>query len=261
MDESLESALLTIKKLFALSKKNSNENEAASAAAKAQELLIRYNLSEEQVNKTQDRPPEPVIGNFYTGHRTGQNVQQWKVLLAFDVAAGNLCKALSHSQGERIEWIGKKSNIEVAQYLYETLLADLERISEETWKTITELRLLEKKHHVSLFKGNTDLRFVHGKTWRNSFYLGAVETIGARLRQGLNTLKEENNILALIVVADQEVANYIRQKYPRMGKFGRNNTAHSSSGYASGRATGESIQFKRGINGAGGSHGPKLITG
>jgi len=69
-EPNMDAILDKIAKLLSLAAKNTNENEATSAAAKAQELLTRYNLDVAAVERTQGRTSgkreeAKVTGGFY----------------------------------------------------------------------------------------------------------------------------------------------------------------------------------------------------
>lgn len=69
------SALEKIEKLFRLAAKNTSPEEAATATAKAQELLTLYNLDSDSVGKTgasadQRREQKVIKGGMYAYQRT-----------------------------------------------------------------------------------------------------------------------------------------------------------------------------------------------
>lgn len=237
-----------IKKLIALSKRNTNENEAASAAAKVQELLLQYNLSMSQVESKDYEKREHVKHEYRSIFQ--QNRINWKIDLANTVARANLCNILT--SGARLIWIGKPSNIEVSEFLFTTLAHDLEDICDKRWADIQKLRTLEKVHGTTLFQDHS-LRYVHGKTWKNSFYYGAIATINQRLNETKKNLSANPDMKALIVVNDKEVEQYIKQTWPRLGHNNYSLNLYGSA-YESGKAAGRTIQFKQGM-GAGGSKG------
>ena len=230
-----ESIISKIHKLLALATSD-NENEAALAAAKAQSLLIEYNVSDEELEEYSTVKNEKVV-EVRTYGKTRSRIK-WRVNLAFPIARANLCKVIM-SSGSSLIWIGKKTNIEVAQYLYDTITADLERIADREWKNVGA--------HLS-----------HGKTWKNSFYYGAIEVIEDRLSTNLIALKEVPANNALIVHNDVDIADYVKVKYPKLYSTYTSINRRDYSGYQSGRTAGRSIQFGRGM-GAGGSIGPKLL--
>lgn len=251
-DESV--ILKRIKKLLALSQHNQNEAEAASAAEKAQELLIRYNLSMESVDNTTLDKVEKVEQQRHKLNSDGElNTARWKVLLAFSVATGNLCTAI-HS-GRRgsttVTWVGKPSNIEVARYMFDTLVQDLEQIADNKWKQILTLRKLQEDNPEFKLFSDPELKYIHGKSWKKSFFLGAYRAIHLRLNSGMSNLKADPNINALIVVNDKDLSEYVKTQWPRLGTYGYGGTDYDRSGYNSGYATGKDISFRKGLNGGG----------
>ena len=253
-----EKLLLKIKKLLALSKKNDNEEEAASAAAMAQEILLRHNLSMEMVDGVQLDNREKVTQEYYSKHRDAdaRNVAGWKSYLAFVIAKANLCDLIR--EGRNLIWIGTPTNIEISQYLFETIAHDLQEMADDRWNQILTIRELEKIHGVNLFT-LPSLRTVHGKSWKQGFFMGAIDTIKRRLNEGLNKLRTESAINALIVVHDADLMAYRESMFPHLRKGG-SITNGASSGYKSGRAAGEEITFKTGVS-SGGNLSTKLLKG
>jgi hypothetical protein len=261
--ENNESVILKIKKLFALARKNPNPHESEAAAAKAQELLLRYNLSEQELDAFRSKQ-ERITRQFYTGHQSPKGLQEvrWKIQLADAVAKNNLCKVVHHPYLKKISWIGTESNIEISKFLYETLVYDIEFLADKLWKDIMTLRELERTHEgMNLFK-DPSLRTVHGRVWKKSFYLGMVKSLGERLTQNLNNLKADANINALVVSNSQALKEFVDQEFGRLGRgnWGSGGQLNGSA-YRTGIEKGKTIQFKKGVSGYGGSIGPKQIGG
>lgn len=251
--EEAESIVSKIKKLMALSK-SSNENEAASAAAKAQELLLKYNI---ELSEIQDTTVETKLTKEFL-ELFGRNEVTWKKHLAHGVANANLCKGVGSGNG--MYFLGKKHNIEIAIYMYQTLVNDLERIADEKWQQILVLRELAAKYPKVEIFSDYSLAYVHGKTWKASFYAGAVKTIRERLEENLTELKINNeNMMALVTTEDKQLQVYMKQEFPKLVS-GRSLHANYRSAYESGRRAGHDIQFKRGV-GAGGSYGGAHLLG
>lgn len=262
MTESSDAIIQKIKKLFALARKNPNPFESESAAAKAQQLLLEYNLSEEQLDAFRSKE-ERITKQFYEGHQTPNGLQEvrWKIQLADAVAKNNLCKVIHHPYLKKISWIGTEPNIEISKFLFETLVWDIEHIAEKLWKDILLLRKAEQDSGLTLFTDGT-LRTVHGRVWKKSFYLGMVKSLSTRLTENLSTLKVNNNINALIVINDQAIKQFIFNEFGRLGRGNWSTGGQfNNAAYASGVKQGRSIQFRKGVTGYGGSVGPKLLGG
>jgi len=242
MTDDQEAILSKIKKLLALATSD-NENEAAIAAAKAQTLLIEYNISQEELDSFNDAKSEKVIQVQADG-KNRHNRSAWYDHLAYTVAKANLCNLLVSGSG--VIWIGKKTNIEVAQYIFENLVRDLSRICDTAWGIILKIQKLDPTQPK-----------VHGKIWKNNFYHGANQSISDRLRANLVQLKAADNVMALVVRNDIELNEYMHVNYPRLGHISTHYNSNRS-GFDAGKSAGRSVQFGRGL-GAGGSSGPKLL--
>lgn len=264
MDTPDEKIIEKIRKLLALAT-SSNEHEAALAAAKAQDLLFRHNLEMSQIERAGMTRPDP----YTTIYEQNITRAEWKIDLANSVARANLCKIIL-SRGT-IVWMGKESNLEVAQFVNATLVQDLERIANEKWALMLGIRNLIEKNPELINSPQfaeymtpqqiRELQDIHGKAWKNSFYMGAVIAIRERLLANLETIKASaSNMNALIVVNGNELANYVHQQFPRLGThYGGSSTIHGGA-YSMGKAAGATLQFRNGI-GSGGNHGTRQIGG
>lgn len=147
-----ESILEKIRKVAGYTK-SSNPNEAAVAAAKLTEMLLKYNLDASQISQSMEKPDPFDRTNT---DDDGKRLPDWHIDLAVAIARANLCKVVI--SGSRLIWLGRKSNLEVAQYIYHTTCEDLVRIAAATWSLL------------SAFAKQEEIDIVHGKTWKNSFY-------------------------------------------------------------------------------------------
>lgn len=241
MDEN-EVILSRIQKLLRLST-SSNPNEAAVAAGKAQELLLKYNLSMTQVEGYSAEKQEPIIEDI---QRFGKNLVDWKFSLAHVVARNNLCQVFS--RGNSIVWVGRDTNMQVARFLTDTLIADLERLGTQYWNGVLLLRKL------GLAQGES--AYIHGRVYKSGFYTGAIEVIKERLRASKQSLTVDPDMNALVVREDDAVALFVKNNYNLHYSSRYLNT--NAAGYSAGREAGGLVSFKTGV-GAGGSSAPKMI--
>jgi hypothetical protein len=164
----IDRVLSKIRKLQALSE-SPNANEAASAAAKIQDMLFQHNLT------LADVPGEDTDSRKYI--MEPYNLMQvasldtnmvWRRQMLNSIAQFNFCRTIiSHKTkarkgavNEAVCIIGRKENIEVVEYLYEYLVSEIYRLGEIEWNT----------------RGFISSR-VPRKQYLNSFYMGCVSAV------------------------------------------------------------------------------------
>lgn len=116
----MEKILNKVKNLLDLASNNPNENEAAAAALKAQELMAKYNIELEQLDEKKENR-EIIREIYYASNK--HEMKQWKFGLA-DVVANNFrCKYWTINKKD-IVFYGYKEDANIAlqvfTFLYET---------------------------------------------------------------------------------------------------------------------------------------------
>lgn len=161
MEEKREKIIKKIKKLLSLSK-SQNENEAISAALKAQKLMVQYDVEERELERNTKK--EKIIETRYevgTGDK-------WKYSLANLIAVNFRCECYYQARSVMI-FYGHETDAVVAKNVYEYLFNIGKRLGK---------------------------RLVH-KTWRegkstkgvyNSFVRGFVDGIKTKLEQQCKAL-------------------------------------------------------------------------
>lgn len=168
-----ESIISKVQKLLRLSTANNNAEEAASAAAKAQQLIDEHNLSAAMLALDSAEPTvsldEPIV-NFNDAplHRA-ERLSRWRSQLAMSIAKFNGCM-IWRQRGD-LKIIGRPTDAETVRYLFGWLEREVERLA-------------------------TDYGKGFGKSWRDNFRLGVVETIAAKLAQQHQTFTEQTQAAA-----------------------------------------------------------------
>lgn len=226
--------------------KSDNPNEAAVAAAKLTEMLIKHNIDLSQIPTT-ERVRDPfVMHDIKTDNR--QRIPEWKVTIGFTVAKSNLCRMILSYDGREMHWLGRESNVEVAKFIYDTCTRDLQYMADNLWLAIKAALAAT---------GETT---IHGRTWKVDFLDGAAVGVQKKLREEMAKWRGDNTeVNALIVLNDKEVDTYVRSMFPSLGSHSGKNV-RSSNAYGLGVIAGQNITFKSGV-GHGGSTGPKQIKG
>ncbi len=207
-----------VRRLLALST-SSNEHEAAAAAAKAQELLHRYNLSMADVSAAErpDYGREIVdIGNSAS----------WRGVLLQAIAKPNGAYVVGLGAG-RYAIIGQPHTIEVCRYLYEYLSREIDRLADQAW---------------SRYSGYES----SSRRWKTSFRFGAVSIVADRLQRQRQAQEAEPESRALIIRDDAAVKAAVTRYYPRLAQQ-RVRAGTSSSGYRAGQQAGASMGLHTGI--------------
>jgi hypothetical protein len=206
----MENVVGLIQKLLALSK-SPNENEAAAAMAKAQELLIKYNLDMATVQTpTKQDSDEAGMMNEIVDF---SDFEKWQSILINAVSTRNFCKIIRIS-GEEFHILGKKANVRSVEAMY-------------NWLEPQIIRLIDQ----SGFKRGD----------KTSFAMGIISTIGKKLDESKEAYQVKySESRALIVNVQREVDGWFKSEYPH--------TTHSRTTCTNGSAYGAGQQAGHGVS-------------
>lgn len=167
-----------VKKLLALADttRGATIEEAAAAAAKAQALLFKHNLTLAQVQEDVQEGDDYRLDTMDLGARS-----EWRRILFNEIAVLNFCRTIVLTGTSWSNVIGKPHNIEIVQYLYRYL-------SREVWSCWTS----RKKQ----FRKKSRARYCQGCV------TGIVVTL--RLQRRRNEEESEDS-RALVLREDQGV--------------------------------------------------------
>jgi len=173
--QDIEKILDRVRKLLRLSESN-NPNEAATAFAKAQELIDKYKLSlllleEDDTSSSFNEEITEEVMNVM-----GKSYSSWGSRLSYIIANANDCRTymtktiMNQTRMAVLIIVGKPSNAALARYLFDHIKSEIERLSIRDCKGM-------------------------GKTYANSYKLGAIDTIKQKLDKqreaSINQLKEQ----------------------------------------------------------------------
>lgn len=223
-----------VRKLMRLAE-SPNANEAAAAAAKAQQLIDEHNLSAAMLTlETGVEEPDEDIEDF--GKKgapldSRPKADRWRITLASNVAYGNGCRI--YYTGGTIALVGRPSDADAVRYLYGYLAREVDRLAERDGRGC-------------------------GRTWRNNYRLGVVDTISRKLREQREKFKQE----AQRAVANTQALMVVNRAIAKVEKRGTDVTkwmdtnlklrsgsasqsAYDPSARVAGRRAGESIAINR----------------
>ncbi len=219
-----QSVIDRVRKLLALASNNTNPNEAAAAAARAQELLFKHKLAMADVAAATG-VDEPKVGeiNFDVA---GEFLLAWRSILLNVVSRHCMCRpilcpvieATTGRKAVRLKIIGLEDDANVALYLYMYLTAEIERLASSAT--------------------------VKGFKAKNAFRRGAVHAIHARLETQRAAQVSANGERALAVIKNSTAAAdaYVDKIFPSKAL-----KKTSASEVTDARAYGEGLKAGRDI--------------
>lgn len=249
-----------IRKLMALADptKNDSQSQVEAAMEKVAELLVKHNLTEREVTEAEIKSAmshERVWVNYRTddGALLADQYNEWLVLLVRHVAYANYCHYLVSPRGGT--FIGKAQNVEIAQYMFDSLVNRLLALSKQETKAYEAVYYQE--HGDTAYKSYGG---EHPKVWRRTWLEGAVSGVGEKLckpRRDEELARWERDrkaTKALIELNDNAIQAYMDEQFPWLKKkkplaSGQVKTANGTwSAYESGRAVGRNLSVNKGMD-------------
>lgn len=204
-----------IQKLLALAGDNPNEHEAAAAAAKAQALMLEHDLAQMDVEANVDKRTAGITREHHTLRERGKP-GNWKIALY--QAVGQTCDCwvtISNYGGTRASLIGRKQDVEVAEYLFAYLTVQLERMQQEYGKTRwDEMREYAKREGMSLHDAERDYSAMgtHPLRAKDSWIKGAVISVVRTLKESKATRDQDVKAGALVISKEADIRDWWAQQ-------------------------------------------------
>lgn len=240
----MEAIIEKIKKLLALSERNNSPHEAATAAARAQALMMEHKL---EVSDLKDVPVEEVEQAVFL--EEGKNLVNWRANLMWGLARNNFCEMITSKAPRNGEWvrcykiIGRKSDSDAVQYLFCYFVSEINRLAAEAAVKETEYMAKEEKR-----------LWTPGKSWFMSFRLGAAQEIADRLdakrAETENTFKasaekglaKASTALVVLNKSKEEIETYKKKHFPKLRTHAAARVSRMDA-YESGREAGRGVQL------------------
>lgn len=246
-----DSILERIQKLMALQKNPGTPAEAENAAARIQEMLLKYNLSMAEIenHKVDDNDVIQTKGKFNVYQKYGDG--DVAVILLRTVAEFNFCRSIRMVNGKKSQevdeyvLIGKKYNVEVTLYMFEYVLNNLKILFQNHWKNYVK---------------NTPAEYREGSgVHKRSYYQGALAAIRSRLEKQreaaiVESEKESgkydanNPVNALIKVNKDAVDKRVKELFQNRLKSSPNRIYSSSDGRSAGYEAGSKLNLSKGLD-------------
>jgi hypothetical protein len=221
-----EEAQEKVRKLLRKSQGGSTPEESALFAAKAQEIMDKYNIETVAADLESEAPrhDEP-IQNFdrEPALEACQKDSMWTIYLTQVVAEANGCKMYlrrQHTAGVKTFLIGRASDSATARYMI-GLLAN-------------EVRRLNREHALG-----------YSEKYRRDFKYGVVDAIAVKLREQwkkttFDVRKDITNHMALVRVNNAIVK--LEQRLATVSEWEKQNMKYSARGGHSNYSAGESAR-------------------
>lgn len=178
-----------IQKLLALSQ-SSNEHEAAAALAKAQALLAEHNLSMAEVQVRAGVASSYIKSLYNLGSH-----DNWRRMLLHQIAKQNFCSVVLVGSTS-VSMIGETVNIQAVQAMYAFIVPQLEQYAHTSYRAYQRAG-----------------GFVAARTWKNNFFLGAVDAIKQRLEEERRAFEAASNACrSLVVVKDRDLREAVQSR-------------------------------------------------
>lgn len=234
---SRETLVDRVRKLLALAARAGTPEEAATAAAKAAAIMVKYTIAESELGagdregytRASLQPEGPIV------HRC---------VMAFDqsllgiVAEASFCKAiLSRSARGQTDGdvIGQPHNIEIVRYLFHYLRREVDRMGNAA------ARAAQRESAECRLTGSIAEPILGPNAYLRHFRMGALAAIRDRLLAPREEAKQENeSTMALIVLKDAELEEATGKLVPnlttrRSHSAGIADYGAYSAGYVAGR--------------------------
>lgn len=230
-----------IRKLLALTA-SPNENEAAVAATKAQQLLLQHKLTMADVDAEMGTEEEPVTHSTVDMGVGPFEVYRWALALASGVCQATFCNYVWHKGfvtrhgvvGRKcVSFIGRPLDVEAAKELYTWLGTQIYRMGLES---ISERPL------------GTD-----ATRWRNSFLDGCALRVERRLAELVHEQAHDSDkVTAIVRTSEQDNEDYRQRTWTRMSKARVNSAQRrDAEAMARGYAAGDTVAIHRTDNAVG----------
>jgi hypothetical protein len=250
MTQPREKMLELLRRLKALSESKANANEAAAAASKMQELLIKYNIELAELDAARETGADYV--REFMDNDDPLTDEEWTGSLIWAVAKYNFCEAVTEWRNHKRTYalVGEPHNIEIVTFIYEYLKYEIDTLSRTTWIVEDALGSLDSAYKLKGKSGPTAYRSAYEHRWKQSFKYGAVSGVTevlksrwAEARSGTGTGQ------SLMIIKDGELATALKQFYPNLGYSHASSRRLDDGGYRSGAREGRNIEIGTAVRG------------
>jgi predicted SprT family Zn-dependent metalloprotease len=229
LDPEEEKLLRRVEKLLSLAA-SGNENEASLAMQRARELCARHHLESLAAHKKQDY-------TYVVVHHRKKQIATWQWSI-FNILgeyffvnciSRNLFDAKDLTHYKVVDIMGTRENVQMAEYAY--------------WFLYQQLPVLFDQFRQG--KG------AQPRNARNSFYMGVLRGFTEKLKKQQQELVlnvETRKQTELVLVAEAELQNFVRGRFPSITGGSGRSVSVSEEAYNSGKDRGRELTLHRGLH-------------
>lgn len=201
MEDKRQKMIEKIKKLLSLANNNPNENEAIASALKAQEIMAKFDIDENELDDVVET--ECIISKEnYVGKG-----KKWKIRLACIIARNFRCKVYCSTKKTSMFFHGHESDAEIASQVFTYLFENGDRLANDY------VKLLRRRDCVT-------------KGVYNSYVLGFTQGIEEKLGK---------QCTALMITIPQEVEESYNNLDLRKTSYNLTTSLHNNSAFETGK--------------------------
>jgi len=226
MDAVMENRIVKIQMLLALGT-SSNKNEAEAALSKAQELMLKFKLSQAQVDSFKPAEDNPMAKVSFVLPRKRRAMQDSYVLWLLNDFYSVHSVYSNGYESIRYTFLGRQSDVEVAEYLYHFITRFFDTQWESYCKDNPVVGAGRRKDH-------------------KSFYYGVYEGIKGVLKEGRQRVVTEMGLVP--VDESKAIEQYVGEQFPRLRSATTTTTIRSTTAREAGQAAGRSFTHTRGVS-------------
>lgn len=209
--------------------------ESANAAGKLQELLLKHNLDEQELNKANlEHKVQMLMGTFQPEGYRVMNSTSFVERLVKVLARHCMCRiVLSGAKSGEIYVLGEKQNVATVFYMVDQLVAKISNAMHISW---SHYKGVEKKGAYS-----------------RGFLAGCVDAIAIKMAETEKATVIENKEMGLMVISKNALATrFMQDKFPNLRTVRSHGITNSSQdGYGHGHAAGKRMDLNKGVGGGG----------
>lgn len=211
--------------------------EAEAFAAMLNRLLLKHKLEMTDIDLKREEESEP-IQEFDIDYTKYPDIEvkkvriEWQERLAGIIARAHFCRIVVNRYSSRIGIIGRKSDVEIAEYMIITLIR-------------ATLNLAKKEHSKYAWECyKVDKSTARARGFKRSFIDAFIRRIDERFEAERNAAAGTSSMaLVKLNTADRLVADFVKQHYGMARGLTRQKASHVE-GMARGRAAADAINLR-----------------